>query len=345
MTGTFDNKIMDTLGENRVDTNTQTDTPVDSGASQQGSILGPDAASNIDKAIGRTEGDPPLSPNAQPTQVKKPDANAQQQQQRTGKLVDEQGNEVPANQRHHFFARRKAEEAERKASTALATANGQIEAYKRLYDGMSQSGLNAQEQATAISLGAALKKDPIATVKQLLSELKATGMNVDAAIGVAGVDTASIAKLIDSKLAPFTQQHQAEQQHQKDLQAVEDDVHNFFNEYPDATMHASAINDVLKARPEWSVDKAWYELQLMAAKNQLDITKPLPPQIQARRGTQTQGRTAQNGNRVPMQSPGRSGVGANLQPPAERSFDHTANIKDIVKSAMAGAGMDITRLN
>lgn len=347
-TPAFDSHVMNTLDEPGVDRN-------DGGSNQQQQqpsgdnrqptpVQQPNADGNIDDVIARTDGIKPVDPNAQ----QQPDPNKQQQQQQQPqkKLVDDQGNPIPNNQRHHFLNMKKAEKLAHTVTQENNQLKTQLAAFQHVHQVIQNSGLTPQEQAVGITLAQGLKKDPLKTATNLLTELKSAGINIDGAIGVGGIDTDSIAKLIDNKLKPITERFQNERQQQEHNDAIAADVHGFFEDYPEAQLHAEPLNNILKAKTDWTLDQAWAELRVVAAQNGLDMNKPLAPQIVAKRGgTQTQNRTV-NGNggtRVPMTSPGRANA-TQLQQPQGKSFDHNARSRDIVLESMREAGMDITRL-
>ncbi len=340
----FDDAAMSLLGEDdqqpqQQQDHTQEDDQQSSGQSEQSSQQQPDHQSNIDDAIARADG-------TQPKQQQQPDPNKQkQQQQKQQPLLDEQGRPVAHNARHHFFARKKAEEKATKLQSQLDTTVGQLRAFQTLHQQMQQSGLSAQEQAVAISLGVGLKTKPLETVKQLLTELKSAGINIDGALGVNTLDTSAIAHLIDSKLKPFTDAASQRRAQEEDHAAISEEVNEWFGENEDALIHADVINGLLQRFPNWSLDKAWSEVRVGATKAGFDLSQPLKPQYAARRGN-PQGRPVQNGGaRVPMTNGGGRGSNtANFQQPPGKSFDHNARTGDIVLDAMRAAGMDTSRL-
>lgn len=299
----------------------------------------PGADDNIDSIIARTDGTPPPKKEEQ-----KPNQQQQQQQQpQNKKLLDDDGREVPSNARHHFFARKKAEQTATKLTTENASLKGQLTAFQTLHTQMQQSGLSAQEQAVAIDLGRKLKTNPVETVKEILTALKASGHNIDGAIGVNTIDTASIASLIDAKLKPFTDNIASQREREEHEAAIAEDVQSFFDENQEAVIHSNELNALLQRFPTWSLDKAWSQLQVSAVRAGLDLSKPLMPQYAARRGN-TQNRPV-NGGPVVQMTGGRGGgtqQGAHQQP--QKSFGHNARSQDIVKHAMASAGLDVSRI-
>lgn len=293
----------------------------------------------FDDVIARTDrADPNAQQQPDPNKQKKPD---QQQQQQGRKIVDDNGQDVPpgAAQRH-FFARKTAEKALGTARSENATLKGQLQAFSQLHQTMQSSGLTAQEQATSLSLGAALKKDPVGAVKQLLTELKSAGINVDGAMSVSGIDTSAIATLVRNELAPLRERFNNEQKQQEHESQIASDVNEFFEEYPDARVHTNDLNALLQRFPDWSLDKAWAELRVGAVKAGLDLNQPLRPQIAAKRGTN---QPANGGARVPMLSNGRGGVQPQPQQPT-KSYGHNAEIRDMVRDSLAEAGVDVSRI-
>ena len=294
---------------------------------------------NIDNIIARTDGTPP--PNQQqPNNQQKPNQQQQRQPNPQNVVLDDEGKPVSGEARRHFFKRKEAERVAERTTRENTTLKAQVQTFQQLHQQIAQSGLSAEEQAVSLALGKKLKANPVEAVKEILTTLQASGINISGAIGVNTIDTASIAQLIDQKLKPFTDRHLSEQQ-QEQHQQLEADVQAFFDEEPLAQMHAGPLNTLLQRFPTWSLDKAWSVLQVESIKNGLDINQPLGPQIAAKRNGSRQPNNA--GAHVQMTSPGR-GNGSNLQQPQARSFGHNARTGDIVLDAMAKAGMDITRL-
>lgn len=299
--------------------------------------------SNVDDVIARTEGT--QSNQQQPQNPQKPQNNQPQpnQQQAGKRLVDERGQPVTDNARHHFFARRKAEDRATRAEARVHELNGQLQAFQTMQQTIQQSGLNVQEQAVAIQLGVGLKTKPVETVKEILTTLKAAGINVDGALGVSSIDTGSIASLIDQKLKPFTDSIAMQREREENEAAIADDVRAFFEENTEATLHANEINALLQRFPNWSLDKAWSQLQIEAIRHGLDLSQPLMPQYAAQRGN-TQNRPANGGPVVPMTHGRGGGPQHNVHQQPQRSFDHNASTRDIVSYAMKAAGLDTSRL-
>lgn len=308
--------------------------------SQQQQTDADQVQSNIDDAIARTDG---AQPNQDQQQQQKPNQQKPNQQQQQRALVDENGRPVPNNARHHFFARKKAEDQVVRLRSQLDTTTGQLRAFQTLHQQMQQSGLSAQEQAVAISLGVGLKTKPVETVKQLLTELKSAGINIDGALGVNTIDTSAIAHLIDSKLKPITDAAQMRRDQQAQEEEISAEVQEWFSDNMEASIHADVLNGLLQRFPNWSLDRAWSEVRIGAMKHGLDLSQPLAPQVAARRGN-PQSRSVNNGNRVPMQTPGRGGNATSFQKPSGKSFGHDARSRDIVLDSMREAGMDISRL-
>lgn len=345
----FDAHVLGTVGEGGSDQGGQQQQQApqqNDGSSNAQPTPAPDPnaqPSAFDDVIARTER---VDPNAQ--QQAQPDPNKQKkpepQKLQGQRVVDENGQEVaPGAMQRHFFARKNAEKAANKAAQENQQLRGQLQAFTTLHQTMQQSGLNAQEQATSLALGAALKKDPVKAVTQLLTELKAAGINIDGAMGVSGIDTNSIAQLIDQKLAPLTGRFKQEQEQAQREEDIAADVHGFFEEYPQAQIHTAELNILLQKFPDWSIDKAWSEFRIGAIQNGLDLNKPLRPQIAARRGNGNTTPAQNGGARVQMVSNGRGGV--QQQPHvAPKSYDHNANIRDMVRDSLAEAGVDVSRL-
>lgn len=137
-------------------------------------------------------------------------------------------------------------------------------------------GLNDAEQVQALQLAAEAKRDPVATIRKLLTMAAANGVDVSK-IGIApgGVDAKSLVDIVRQEISQVTapirqrteqemrQQQQTEAQ-QAQLRQTESEVHGFFNENPGARQHIPIFHAVL-SQPQFqhmSLGEVWARIQL-----------------------------------------------------------------------------------
>lgn len=204
-------------------------------------------------------------------------------------------------------------------------------------------GLSQQEAIEAHQIAAAYKKNPRQAIEMLLASAKANGHNVDDL--APGVDTLAIKKVLGDTLAPFNEARQRQEQHEAEHTRARREADNFYGKYPDARLHGNEIA-FLVDREKVSPEVAYYKLQAAAAREGFDWQKPLKEQAAAKfaQSQQTQ---------VPPQSvtqrPLPNGRGANLpvtqtnNVPVNVQASENASYADIIREAMAAAGLDPNR--
>lgn len=210
-----------------------------------------------------------------------------------------------------------------------------------------QLGVAPQDQVIAIRLMSEFMKDPVATLGKLVEEVKSKGYQIPfLQEGVSqGMDLSAISRMIDGKLAPFTQQQQRAAQEVQMRQQAEADLQQFLDENQEANSNLDVLAEMLQAQPGLSLGNAYTKMIRWAHENGLDWTQPLKAQIAAQQGQRQQQHTTQQTDTRPL--PGRRSVAAgsavrangagNAQPMSE-----TSSWADIIRSAMEESG---TRLN
>lgn len=210
--------------------------------------------------------------------------------------------------------------------------------YTELENTVKQIGFEDPVAVTyAVKLYKDLSRDPQGTMTKLLAEMKAKGHTFE---GIGGtIDTAAISHLLDTKL-PNTSSEQKVTQEQIQQKASED-VAQFVSQFPDAVtheMHIAALIDrsIEAGRPISMVD-AYFALKNKVAEDGLDWSKPLGPQVEARKTPQQQ--TPDPKPRVNGRAPAETPLdpGNVVQP--ERELDSDS----IVAAAMKEAGYNLNR--
>jgi hypothetical protein len=216
------------------------------------------------------------------------------------------------------------------AQQQLQTLQGQVAGFERAGGIGKELGLSGDQVIMGANLMASYIKDPVATIKYILTEAKAAGHNVDGVIS-GGVDTGVIQKMIQDAVGPLTSHHEQQQADAKATEDIRNEVTNFLRTNPDAVVHEPEIARLLERYPTLSMLEAKLLLERHYLQNGLDWSKPYD-------GTQVQGNSqVSNPGQLPHGRPGGDIVSTNE--PHVMSED--AEIGDIVKSAMKDAGMNV----
>ena len=325
------------------------------------------------KATTRQQPQQPAA-GANPAQAGEPQRGTQQQQTPQGarrvradqnnNLVDVATGEVVARagaERRFFEAARQARAELARVQTAVSQMEATVRerdtalaAYREAANSYTSLGLEPQEVTMAMQLMSNYKRNPLEAIRYMLTEAQAAGHNVASITSGSGIDTAAIARLIDQRLAPFTQDRQSAQAQETAYNNARTVWQTLANERAaygeDINIHADAIANLLRRDDNMTLREAYLTLGNWALANGYDMGQPLAPQIQARQA----GNTAQQ-QQPPadnLQSPGTNGV-----PPVQRrNVGATANTtemrparagefasnRDLVREAMREAGMNVS---
>lgn len=226
-----------------------------------------------------------------------------------------------------------------RTTTELETYKQQVETYKSATVVMGE--LQPNEVPGAVRLYSALKMNPVATLKQLLVEAKANGHTIDG-IGE-GVDTAAINRLLDQRLKPFEQNNsgQTQQTQSSELRTVDTDTDLFYQSFPDASIHDDILGQMLAKNIEdkragradriLGNSELYFTLKNAAIAQGYDFSKPLQPQIDARKSAGTQEIVRQPENVAPR----LNGNGGVQSEPLVQTGSAEESFGDIVKRALA----------
>lgn len=263
-----------------------------------------------------------------------------------GDLVDAQGNVLAragAERRHYENWQRTTTEL-RSAQQQLQTLTTERDAYRNAAQMPQQLGLKPDQTVTALQLFANYLKNPVETIKYILTEAKAAGHNVDN-IGAGGtLDVAALSRVIDQRLAPLTDAHTAEQHARQAAQEAEQVWGGFVERFPDAPLHETAMVSLMQRDQSLDLSSAYFMLKSWALENGLDFSKPLAEQYAAKTqqngGNNSDTRTAQQPRGgLPNGRGGNAAPLVNMQPGAAASENMSSG--DIVKEAMREAGINL----
>jgi hypothetical protein len=230
--------------------------------------------------------------------------------------------------------------------TQLQAASRQLANVNQVTQEAVRLNVAPQDQVAAIRVMSDFLRDPVKTLEYLVAEVKAKGYQIPfLEQGVTpGMDMSAIARMIDNKMQPLTQQQQAQHHERQQRAAAEQDLNSFLEDNQEANSNLDVLAEMLNAQPGLPLQSAYTKLIRWAHENGLDWTQPLKPQIAARRQQPpTQQPTQQPGPQRPM--PGR-GVNPSTAAPVGNGVvqQHSENSSwsDIVRAAMQEHGVTLS---
>ena len=223
------------------------------------------------------------------------------------------------------------------AQTLLEEINkrdAQLQQISYLNNLPKQYDLQPNEVDAAFKLVQAWKNDPAGTLRSMLVEAKARGIDVlQDDEGKLQLD--SLRGMIQQELSPITRQSQERIAQQRAMEEGARQAALFFAKYPDASTHESEIA-TLVSNNGLDAEAAYWQLQTYALRNGYDWNQPLAPQIQARQqGVAIQPTAKQAPPRV------HSGTREVSTTPATQDFTASSSFKDIIQAAMRQNGFHV----
>ena len=253
-----------------------------------------------------------------------------------GKVIAKAGSE----RRHWEEARRQAQRAAA-AEGKINEANHRVAQAEQFVFAGKQLGLAADEQIVALRYFAWFKKSPEEALKYLLTDAQAKGYNMTTILGdyaSGGVNMEAVGKMVQNAVRPLVdREQQAEKQRQSDAEAAQE-VSQLYSDFPNAPVHEDLIVKVMQTIPTLSLREAYLRIENWGLQNGLDISRPLQPQLDAKKAGQTLAGARRNVTNFPR---GRGGQMETVRgaPGAYNEF----NTDSIVKSAMRENGLDPSR--
>jgi hypothetical protein len=254
----------------------------------------------------------------------------------TGKVVAQGGIE-----------RRVYEEGQRHAreNNALKQQVGQLQGFVNSVNEVTREAarlnIKPEDQMVAMRVMADFLRDPVRTLQYLVEEVKAKGYPIPfLAEGVSpGMDMNAIARMIDQKMAPITQQRQQTEQQQQLRTRAEQELNGFLGDNPDAEQNLDVLGEMLQAQPGLTIHSAYTKMIRWSHEQGLDWTQPLKAQIAARQqqGQQPTHQQTQQTNQRPL--PGSRSVGTAAQRVSGANgsgaqFNENASWAEIIRSSM-----------
>jgi hypothetical protein len=193
---------------------------------------------------------------------------------------------------------------------------------------------------TAMQFMSHWRRDPVGAARNMLTELKAAGYNVDE-LG-STVDAGAIRRMVMDAIAPFQQDREAERQRAEQQAAVQQEVQTLFADMPWTRTNQKELALVLEADPNLPLRDAAYRLQLWAVQNGYDIWQPLAPQHEAAQAAATQQQAPPQQQPVRQaRAPGPPPSAGNIVQRMGSSLGHDRSTRDIVRESLREAGINV----
>jgi hypothetical protein len=241
----------------------------------------------------------------------------------TGETIAAAGRE-----RRYYENWQKSARSAQELTTKLEALQGQVDAYEKSGGLGQQYSLSPDELNTGAQIMQAWKADPANTVKYLLTQAQAMGLNVE---GIGSTDHNAIKTMIDQALAPIMQERQQNADTQRQEQEATRVYESFMSTYPDAQPHQSSLARLLANDNSLSLEAAYFKLRSFYLEKGLDWSKSLEDLEKAM--SQAPQKTTQQ----PLPH-GRSHDESSVNDTAEIASADTS-FDDIIRNAMGEAGI------
>lgn len=228
----------------------------------------------------------------------------------------------------------------------LANASRQLAGINEVTQEAVRLNVAPQDQLVAIKMMSEFLRDPVRTLETLVAEVKSKGYPIPfLEQGVSpGMDMAAIQRMIESKMAPLTQQQQAARVQEEHKARAEADINSFLEDNQEANSNLDVLAEMLQAQPGLSLHNAYTKMIRWAHENQLDWTQPLKQQIAAVR---QQPNPQQQQTQQP--APARPIPGRGVQPTsatpvgngAVAQYNENASWADIIRQSMQEHGVNL----
>ena len=333
-----------------------------------------DAGSTTDGGQAQTSAQPTTdggrgTSNAQPTQTGG-DAGANQQpaapvrrrhdglvevpnqdNPNTRDLVDPVSGKTVARggiERHVFETGQRHARENAQLKQQLGNATRQLAGINEVSQEAVRLNVAPADQLAAVRVMADFLRDPVKTLQYLVEEVKSKGYPIPfLEQGVTpGMDMSAIARMIDNKMMPLTQQRQAAQVQEQQRQRAEADLNSFLEDNQEANSNLDVLAEMLNAQPGLSLQSAYTKMIRWAHENQLDWTQSLKQQLAAMRQQPTQQPNSQQPSQqqAPQRPlPGRRSASGNGATPVgngvTQQYNENASWADIIRQSMQEHGV------
>lgn len=139
-----------------------------------------------------------------------------------------------------------------------------------------QGGISNQEMGIAVELIKNYKNDPVATVKNMLDDLKSKGYDINNLESKQNEDK-RIQEMLDERLRPYTEKLEQERIREEQINAFREQVEEFKREHEHSGLHQKEIV-ALAQKTNGNYEKAYYELRSWYERNGYDFSKTIGEQ-------------------------------------------------------------------
>lgn len=221
--------------------------------------------------------------------------------------------------------------------------HAQLQSMQVLNDMPKQLGLSLGEVESAMRLMQSMKQSPAETVKHLIAQARASGIDLGDAMP-SQIDMQAIRAMLDERLAPMQQREAQLSEQQHAIQAIQLQIAEFYSQHADAHVHEDLLAELITQTGD-SLETAYWKLREYAARNALDFSQPLREQVLHRSTASQQSVTTQPATRQQTATRVNNGTSLVQQPFLANTEDQLASASsswsDIVRNAMRANGMNI----
>jgi hypothetical protein len=227
--------------------------------------------------------------------------------------------------------------------TQLGQAMQRLSGVNEVTQEATRLNVSPQDQVVAVRIMSEFLRDPVKTLETLVAEVKSKGYQIPfLEQGVTpGMDMAAIQRMIESKMAPLTQQQDAQRQQAEVTARATRDLDAFLEDNQDAHSNLDVLSEMLQAQPGLSLHNAYTKMIRWSHDNGLDWTQPLKLQIAQQRQQPAPQQPTQQQPTRPL--PGRSAVPNTAAPLGNGSvaqYNENASWADIIRQSMQDHGVN-----
>ena len=216
---------------------------------------------------------------------------------------------------------------------------------------MRSNNLDDADMQAAIGIVSQLKTDPVSGARRVLQAAMAQGYNINQIITVDqngqlsfpdnGLNAGTVQNMINTAVNGIQQQSNQGNGQQTATNNDEDAARQrytaFVQSHPFADVHIQQLTQFAQQN-NLTPERAYQEIRLYAINNNLDFTKPLGPQVQARQAATAN--TQQNGQQVNMSLPMGNGIAPGGMQNHQVNNAADDSWEDIINSSMDAAGFN-----
>lgn len=232
------------------------------------------------------------------------------QRDANGNIIDKNGNIVAQKgaESRVFHQNNRLRQALNAADRRNQQLAGQLAEFKYIAELPTKLNLAPQQAAEALNFRAKFESDPVSAVREVVARVLGLGYSMDQLFGEDArdfINGRALDAALERRLGPLEKRTREDAARDQRNAAAKEAYDHFIATHEYADVHGDAIARLV-GEQNISPELAYSRLETFAAKNGLDFTQPLGPQIaqrQQRGGPQQRQQPQQRG--APQQQPGR----------------------------------------